>query len=293
LRPLIALIILVWFNSCTGNRTKTSFVSKKDTTDNPYNIKDIKDFKESKVAPGETIKHPFSAIDSLNKYQDSTNTTYSWKATSMQYGTSTLYIDELNGVWFGIAPNTDTTYALYQKQNDKWKVIFKFDENFGLGKVQEIDLDGDSACDLIVSSSTPYSVCGNLKSELFFFNSSENIFEHCNSPDLMNTTYDSTNHIIHSHWCQTNGMEGSKESYKIKKHSLVFISGVGIGTGLLYGRAHGCLRYYTLKKKVFATYGSIPEPSSNEVDIRIVKYNDDKKMEDDYEHALWDSRDDY
>lgn len=256
--------------------------SCRNTTPENVTRKVSADSTTSRTFKKDSIKLPkrfvFSAIDSLNKYKDSTYYVIVRDTEYYGYYRANFYIGKANEMTFGIAPITDSTSAFFQKNSAEWVKQDVLPVGFYLGNVQLVHLNDNHFTDIIIGSSNGYGMSGNPMYLIFFFNKRKEKFIYYRSSNIYNIYYDTVKHLIGSEWYPTNATEGYKELFKIKNDSLIFLNAVAIGLGLGSYDHYPYLRYYIRK-------------GNEEFTIKRVSYKGWKEdsFESIYMHTFWNS----
>jgi len=226
-------------NSTSSSGSKTRFGIPDSVAMDSTQINPPKDSSRTSVSIEKPKKHwSCLALDTIKKYERFDNLScFNRNENSANF---CVYIGRANGKEFGMAPSTDSTYEVYQKNKDNWEKT----ATIPLDNIQYVtitNLRNDAYKDVIITINVTGSG-GNEEDKVLIFDRKKMKFVYDGSWDLPNIKYDRKKNIIESAWyggCWNCGSQ--KEIYRVKGDSLIFMKGVSYSFA---DTITGTLEYY-------------------------------------------------
>ncbi len=219
----------------------------------------------------------YSALDSILKYEK-TDSGYIFNSTIQD--TFYAHVGWANGIEFGLAPSSDSTFDCFQKLNHTWKKIATINTcGDEITDVYFASLRGDNYMDIIITTNVTASG-GNAENRVLIFDRRNKLFIYNEFWDLPNIKYDKQTHLIKSAWWGGSVSSGAqKEIYRIMGDSLTLIKGVSWEPIDIQTTNLATIEYYTYKGK-------------KEITLSKRRAKSDK-IYNEFSKALWDSSNEY
>lgn len=145
-----------------------------------------------------------SPIDTLNKYIGSDTIHY------CDYGN--FFAGKVNGQDIGLFPITDTSYAIYQKDNGKWRITDTTHPE--LEYVEQIDINGDGYKDIVLTYEDT-AAGNNYETDCYLFDTTTKKFKYNDYYHLPNIFYDKKTKLVHTSWWTTAINPTTKMTYEL------------------------------------------------------------------------------
>ena len=210
----------------------------------------------------------FSLADSLTKYQ---------KTDSLfEVGTHRYYVGAANKTVFALVGISDSTTALYQKENNAWISTDTLD--FLVSNVSMSDLNGDDFKDVIMTYGVT-GIGGNAENISLIYYPTTHNFKHNKHFDLPNISYDRQSKLIHSAWFSGVVHPQDKMTYIPAGDSILFKEGVTYEPIEATQGANATLEFYKMQ-------------GNRRLVVKKMR-GDSEKIFNAFSKALWDTSDSY
>jgi len=252
-------------NTDTIERDSASIFS---TNIKPYGNNKLHNFSEHVT---------YSALDSILKYEKA-DSEYIFNNNISD--TFYSHIGWANGIEFGLAPSTDSTFDCFQKLNHQWGKMATIN-TYGdeIVYIHLMGLREDKYKDIIVTINVTASG-GNEENRVLVFDRRNKMFVYNEFWDLPNIRYDKKKHIIESSWWGGSVSSGAqKEIFSISGDSLTLIKGVSWTPLDIERNDSAIIEYYSERKKKEITLSKHMAKS--------------EKIYEEFNLALWDSSNEY